>query len=788
MSSSPGPRQLAPWLIFFLVTLAGTLLAAAPAPEPPPLFVVSPDWEKGASTAPCRSADGVFTFPCRFAAAPNQRSVWDARVALDLRTVAGVTFRFRATDTSSFYRFLVYFKSGTGWYGATVTPRGTGDWENVTAWKSATFIEGKVAGWGAISGVRIAVSPAAPRDASFDLTGFAAARGDSRLMILRATSALDGASSAEARSISDFPDRVARALRRVGINPVFMDDLDFTPALAQKLGTRGLILPYNHLMDEPVARAVAATVEQGCFVLGFHVVPKPLEPLLGLRGGPMVTSTAVKGGVAGLLFRTGAPTGTPPRVPQASWIFQDLRPATGSAAVAIGSWANQDWQPTAYAAVVLAPRGIWMSHVYLDSEPAAGSRMLLALTGQRLPDLWRTAATTAVADLATLDPGDAVRARRQEAEALIAEGRFTAALELVEATRRDAQRAYMDAQQPSRGDEFRGAWCHRGYGISGWSWDRSVRQLRDCGFNALFPNMTWAGVAFYPSRILPAAPIVAEQGDQLKLCADACRRYGVQLHAWIVCFNLGDETPASRRESLQKAGRLQVNSKGTVNPRWICPANPANRRQLQDEVREILRNYSVQGIHLDFIRFPDQEHCYCDECRHQFEALTGRRFGSDWAGEVRKTPALLAKWYDFRRQLITGAVREVRGVIREEKGDVKLSAAVYENPTSARDAVGQDWAAWCRNGYLDFVAPMDYTPESDYFRDTVTQQLAGIQGAAVRLYPGIGARSAHLTPMQTAQQIAVTRRLNTGGFMLFEYNYDEATQLLPELARGVTKD
>jgi uncharacterized lipoprotein YddW (UPF0748 family) len=476
----------------------------------------------------------------------------------------------------------------------------------------------------------------------------------------------------------------------------------------------------------------------------------------------------------------------PARVPQSSWIFQDLRPTVGSQAQLIGTWATQNWESLDYAAVARTPGGIWMSHVYLDSEPETGSRMLLAMAAVRLPDLWETAARTAADELATLGTSETIQPRQQQVAALIDQGRFRDALETAEVAKREDQRAFLLAQS-SRPNEFRGAWCHRGYGISGWTWDQSVRQLRDCGFNALFPNMTWAGLAFYPSRIIPSAPIVAEQGDQFRQCADACRRYGVQLHAWIVCFNLGDDVPASWLDTLQKAGRLQVNSRGKVNPRWICPANPANSRQLQAEVSEILRNYSVQGIHLDFIRYPDQDHCFCAECRRLFASSATVHLEADWAGQVRKNPALMAKWREFRRQIITRNVREIREVIRAEKKNVELSAAVYDNPHSARDVLGQDWLAWCTSGYLDFATPMNYTPETSFFQDTVRRQLADLKGTPVRLYPGIGARSVHLTPVQTAQQIGVTRRLETGGFVLFEYNFDEATQLFPELARGVTK-
>ena len=66
-----------------------------------------------------------------------------------------------------------------------------------------------------------------------------------------------------------------------------------------------------------------------------------------------------------------------------------------------------------------------------------------------------------------------------------------------------------------------------------WGWDRSIRRLRDMGFNAVIPNMLWAGLAHYPSDVLPEAP---GGKDQIADCLKACRKYGVECHVWKVNY------------------------------------------------------------------------------------------------------------------------------------------------------------------------------------------------------------------------------------------------------------
>ena len=47
---------------------------------------------------------------------------------------------------------------------------------------------------------------------------------------------------------------------------------------------------------------------------------------------------------------------------------------------------------------------------------------------------------------------------------------------------------------------------------------------------------------------------------------------------------------------------------------------------------EVARRYPVDGLHMDYIRYPDGQCCYCDGCRKRFEADSGRRV-SDWPAD-----------------------------------------------------------------------------------------------------------------------------------------------------------
>ena len=171
------------------------------------------------------------------------------------------------------------------------------------------------------------------------------------------------------------------------------------------------------------------------------------------------------------------------------------------------------------------------------------------------------------------------------------------------------------------------------------------------------------------------------------------------------------------------ANRVQVNARGERKTRWLCPSHPANQR-LEIEAMVELAKKGVDGIHFDYIRYPDGGHCFCDGCRRRFEKRLGRRV-ADWPAALRdeNPPADLKEaWKDFRCANISAVVKGVAERVHRECPGVQVSAATFRNASSDPYEVGQDWRAWCRAGWLDFVCNMDYEDSAAMFRSQVTLQ------------------------------------------------------------------
>ena len=344
-----------------------------------------------------------------------------------------------------------------------------------------------------------------------------------------------------------------------------------------------------------------------------------------------------------------------------------------------------------------------------------------------------------------------------------------------EVAERDRKTREWVRTQPSRSGEHRAFWCHSPDGIGGdraktFGWDRSVKELAKNGFNALYVNMAWSGCADYKSAVLPPSSIMRERGDQLEQCLAACRKYGVELHAWKMCWLLGGKRcDPVEIAAARSRGAMAVDDSGKVSEDALCPSNPDTQARELDALAE-LAGKGVAGVHLDHIRQNGTSSCYCPRCRALFEKSIGRPI-ADWPADVRKGDALNDKWLAFRARTITDFVRRFSARVRRESPGVKLSAAVFNNPESDHLGLGQDWTRWCREGLLDRVCPMDYTASPLLLKSMVDAQKAAA-GKRVEVIPGLGIS---LWPSGTdkvriaAEQISVVREAGFNGFIFFNY-------------------
>jgi uncharacterized lipoprotein YddW (UPF0748 family) len=747
-------------------------------------------------SAPERTPDGEPAVAFRFDMSRlKERAYWDRAVALDLSRFGRIAFWAKAEgDRSAVGHCSLYLHSGAGWYATSFGLPEEG-WQRVVIDRGSFNTEDTPQGWNAITGIRVSFWKGQPRQAAIYLGGLEAIASD--VVVVRNTRA--------GREVEGYVSEMASALARAGVDAGTVDDLDVEAGVLT--GKRIAVYPWNPQPSDKEMDNLEAFVKEGGRVLACYSLFPRLAALLGLESQGYQPAE-YSGQFARMHLLPGGPPGMPDEARQDSWNIEKVRPATPGARV-VAEWLDTSSRDTGYPAVIASDTGAYISHVLLSDDPVNKDRLLRALLGYLYPALWEQMARNAIAQVgpvarwatfADAEAGirrtaqsagrlgvierDLAQASRSyaEAQACVRTERYPEGLEQAAQARLLLLEAYARCQ-PAREGEFRGVWCHSGYGVVGLTWDETIGRLKENGFNAIVVNAMRAGIADYQSELLPVRDRVAKEGDQIALAVAAGKKYGVEVHVWKVNWNLSD-APQEFVDRMRAEGRLQRTRTGSETD-WLCPSNPANFELERDSMLEVVRKYDVDGIHFDYIRYENQDNCYCDGCRQRFEESVGGKV-ADWPRDVIEGGSHFAAYQDFRRSNITRLVKAVSEEAHRIKPWIKVSAAVFSDWPQCREEVGQDWGAWVQQGYLDFVCPMDYSASDAEFR-TLVQVQRDTVGGRIPLYPGVGASAPGLPLGQVIDQIQIARAEGADGFIIFEYQAGVAAEYVPDLGKGVTR-
>lgn len=290
--------------------------------------------------------------------------------------------------------------------------------------------------------------------------------------------------------------------------------------------------------------------------------------------------------------------------------------------------------------------------------------------------------------------------------------------------------------------------------------------LQALNVNCVMLQTRVRGDVIYPSAIEPfAKALTGKPGgnpgyDVLAFAIDECHKRGIQLHTWLVALPLGKEqyVRAQGKGSLVRRNpRLCRKHKGE----WFMePGEPATADYLCALVEEIVTKYNVDGVHLDYIRYPDRPGGYSDGALH-------RRYGKGKS---------LANW---RRENVTGIVRRIYSTVKKHKPWVRVSCAplgkhddliAYSSlGWNARRTVFQDAQEWMRQGIMDTLFPMLYFNGNNFYpfvRDWQEQSYGR------HIAPGIG--TYRLSPeygnwdvIELKRQLLTSRAAGCAGSVMF---------------------
>ena len=314
---------------------------------------------------------------------------------------------------------------------------------------------------------------------------------------------------------------------------------------------------------------------------------------------------------------------------------------------------------------------------------------------------------------------------------------------------------YITAAGQSPKHEVRAVWLTT---IGGIDWPHSYNaeaqkneltnildQLKRAGINTILIQTRVRGTTIYPSDIEPwdgcitGTPGKKASYDPLQLCIDECHKRGMECHAWVVTIPVGKWNKLGCKQLRQKFPKLikRIGEDGYMDPEQSQTGD-----YIASICKEIVTRYDVDGIHLDYIRYPET-----------------------WKIKVTRSKG---------REYITDIVRKIYRVVKSQKPWVKLSCSPigkYDDLRrykaggwNARTAVCQDAQAWLKEGLMDALFPMMYFQGNNFYPFAIDWKE---QSNGRIVVPGLGIyfldpREGKWTLDMVVRQMNVSRELGLG--------------------------
>ncbi len=225
---------------------------------------------------------------------------------------------------------------------------------------------------------------------------------------------------------------------------------------------------------------------------------------------------------------------------------------------------------------------------------------------------------------------------------------------------------------------------------------QTLDRLQQAGINTVLLQTRIRGTVIYPSAYEPWDGCLSGQPgrspgyDALAFAIEECHRRGMELHAWVVTIPVG-KWNAKGCANLRKRQPGLIKKIGADG--YMDPENNKTARYLADICGEITEHYDIDGIHLDYIRYPET-----------------------WTLKVSRQRG---------RDYITGIVESISRRVKSAKPWVKMSCSPigkYDDLTrywshgwNAYTTVCQDAQGWLKSGLMDELFPMMYFRGNNFY-------------------------------------------------------------------------
>lgn len=290
--------------------------------------------------------------------------------------------------------------------------------------------------------------------------------------------------------------------------------------------------------------------------------------------------------------------------------------------------------------------------------------------------------------------------------------------------------------------------------------------IKSKNLNTIFFQAGINGTVLFKSSFDPFSPYITGEVDRegtydpLQFAIEQAHKRGLEIHAWINCIRCFSGTELNilnnpNHISKRKPEWVIEDVRDGQKSYWLDPGLPEVREYLSDMIAEMVEKYDVDGVHLDFLRYP------------------GKNFEDEFSYSVHGTGLSRD---EYRRKNITDLVELINKKIKAIKHFVKLGVApigIFKNEKGITGWEGysevyQDSREWLKRGLVDYLAPQIYWGFDDNPRFGLVAKEWTENSFGRSIVLGIGAYKPNVKSEINAM-IQYARTINAGGVAFFRY-------------------
>ena len=319
--------------------------------------------------------------------------------------------------------------------------------------------------------------------------------------------------------------------------------------------------------------------------------------------------------------------------------------------------------------------------------------------------------------------------------------------------------------------------------------DKTLDRLKKTGIDNIFLETYFQGYTIFPSTTMASYGVKEQKAgfegwDPLKVWVTEAHKRNMKVQIWFQTFYVGSD-PISKNSkhilavypewaNCQKRNAVCNKPMPSISEHggyFLDPANPDVQKFLTALLTEITTNYNIDGLNIDYIRYPkslspnfseylDSTWGYTTFARNEFKNL----YGKDPIGLEQSDP-LMSKWVTYRQDKVTDFVSKLRSIVGNK--NIMISTVIFPGQQDTATTKLQNWPAWAQKGYIDAFTPLIMSSDK-YMAGNSVREIRSLAGNNVCVFSGLFEPFTAGSPADLLGQITSVRQEGSSGIILFD--------------------